>query len=274
MLNHTRQMLAKNNNVIICSRSEPDIQKSLNKLRKISPNCICDGIPADVTKFPDMQRLAEFSVQKLGEIDVWINNAGSVAYQRKTIMDLDPKDIEQVVQTNLLGTIFGCKAAIEVMRSQNKRGHIFNMDGAGVDGGPTDKFAAYGATKRAIPQLTKSLNKEIRDSGISSVTVHNLSPGMVLTDLLLSESTPVVRRFFNVLAEEPQTVADFLVPRILEVEGTSPVYIRFLTNADALRRIVTGFPQVLVGGRFFDAEGNRVKVPGAEYNDQNVRIDL
>ena len=267
-------MVSRNNNVVICSRNDADVQSSLHKLRKISSTSICEGIVADVSKYPDMQRLAAYSVEKLGDIDIWINNAGSVAYQRKTIMDLDPQDIQQVVNTNLLVTIFGCKAAIEVMKSQSKMGHIYNMDGAGVEGGPTDKFAAYGATKRSIPQLTKSINKELRDSGISSVTVHNLSPGMVLTDLLLSESTPVVRRFFNVLAEEPQTVAEFLTPRVLSVEGNTPVYIRYLTNADAFRRILTGFPQIVFGGRFFDAEGNRVRESEAEYNDRNVRIDL
>ena len=37
--------------------------------------------------------------------------------------------------------------------------HIFNMDGAGVGGNPTDGYAAYGATKRAMPQLTSSISK-------------------------------------------------------------------------------------------------------------------
>lgn len=42
--------------------------------------------------------------------------------------------------------------------------------------------------------------------------------GMVLTDLLLQGSSPVARRFFNVLAEEPDTVAQYLVPRIRAVQ--------------------------------------------------------
>jgi chlorophyll(ide) b reductase len=56
--------------------------------------------------------------------------------------------------------------------------------------------------------------------GLSSVGVHNLSPGLVLTDLLLKDSTPAARRFFNTLAEEPQTVAAALVPRIRAVQVT------------------------------------------------------
>ena len=47
--------------------------------------------------------------------------------------------------------------AIRVMREQSTGGHIFNMDGAGADGGATPRFAAYGATKRSLAQLSKSL---------------------------------------------------------------------------------------------------------------------
>ena len=43
------------------------------------------------------------------------------------------------------------------MREQSAGGHIFNMDGAGDDGGATPRFAAYGAPKRSLAQLSKSL---------------------------------------------------------------------------------------------------------------------
>lgn len=72
------------------------------------------------------------------------------------------------------------------MREQEAGGHIFNMDGAGADGSPTPRFAAYGATKRGLVQLSKSLQAELKMLGISNVGIHNLSPGMVTTDLLMS----------------------------------------------------------------------------------------
>jgi chlorophyll(ide) b reductase len=72
------------------------------------------------------------------------------------------------------------------MREQNRGGHIFNMDGAGADGNATPRFAAYGATKRSLAQFTKSLQAELKMQGIKKVVVHNLSPGMVTTDLLMT----------------------------------------------------------------------------------------
>jgi chlorophyll(ide) b reductase len=50
--------------------------------------------------------------------------------------------------------------AIRVMKSQ-KAGHILNMDGAGADGSPTPRFAAYGATKRSLAHLGASLSAEL-----------------------------------------------------------------------------------------------------------------
>ncbi len=47
------------------------------------------------------------------------------------------------------------------MKDQDRGGHIFNMDGAGADGNATPSFAAYGATKRCLSQLGKSLQAEL-----------------------------------------------------------------------------------------------------------------
>lgn len=72
------------------------------------------------------------------------------------------------------------------LQDQSRGGHVFNMDGAGADGNATPRFAAYGATKRSLAQLGKSLASELKMLKISNVGIHNLSPGMVTTELLLS----------------------------------------------------------------------------------------
>lgn len=110
------------------------------------------------------------------------------------------------------------QAAIKAMRRQKGGGHIFNMDGAGADGNPTPRFAAYGATKRSVGQLNKSLEAELKLVANNRVGIHNLSPGMVTTELLMSGAdTPQSKFFINCLAETPDVVAKYLVPRIRDV---------------------------------------------------------
>jgi hypothetical protein len=56
--------------------------------------------------------------------------------------------------------------------------------------------------------------------------VHNLSPGLVLTGLLLDGASPAARRFFNALAEEPETVAAALAPRMRAVQARAALFPR------------------------------------------------
>ncbi len=61
---------------------------------------------------------------------------------------------QEVVSTNLLGSIYGSRAAMRVMRTQQPPGgKIFLMDGQGANGGATPKNAAYGSSKHALVQL-------------------------------------------------------------------------------------------------------------------------
>lgn len=88
------------------------------------------------------------------------------------------------------------------MKDQPAGGHLFNMDGAGADGSATPRFAAYGATKRSLAQLGKSLEAELKMQKIGNVGIHNLSPGMVTTNLLMSgANTPTAKFFVNCLGE-------------------------------------------------------------------------
>ncbi|KAH9769301.1 chlorophyll(ide) b reductase NOL [Citrus sinensis] len=140
--------------------------------------------------------------------------------------------------------------AMKMMREQPRGGHIFNIDGAGSDGRPTPRFAAYGATKRSVVHLTKSLQAELQMQDVKNVVVHNLSPGMVTTDLLMSGATTKQAKFFiNVLAEPADVVAECLVPKIRSIAAsgsTKPTYLRFLTGVKAYSQI---FSRIAFGAR-------------------------
>jgi len=177
-----------------------------------------------VSEAEDVKRLCDFAADNLGVVDIWINNAGTNAYSFKPLVETDAGDLKEVVETNTLGLMFCMKEAINLMRSQKRGsdeevvGHIFNMDGAGTSGSATPRFAAYGATKRAIVQLNKSLQAELEMLNIDNVVLHMLSPGMVTTELLMAGSDTKIAKFMiNALAEQPDEVAGYLVPRVRRV---------------------------------------------------------
>lgn len=106
----------------------------------------------------------------------------------KPFLEADAEDLVAVTRTNLLGALLCTRAATAAIARQSRPGHVFNMDGAGADGGATPMYAAYGATKAGIAHVMGSVAAEAEAAGMH-VGVHTLSPGMVLTNLILDGAT-------------------------------------------------------------------------------------
>ncbi|CAN0901576.1 Probable chlorophyll(ide) b reductase NYC1, chloroplastic [Linum grandiflorum] len=214
------------------------------------------GIACDVCDPSDVKKLADFAVKEFGSINLWINNAGTNKGFRP-LLQFSDEDITQIVSTNLVGSILCTREAMRVMENQPKGGHIFNMDGAGSGGSSTPLTAVYGATKCGLRQLQTSLLKESKKS---KVGVHTASPGMVLTELLLSGSTLKNKQMFNIICELPETVARTLVPRMRVVKGSGKA-INYLTPPRILLALVTAW---LRRGRWFDDKGRALYAAEAD----------
>ena len=108
-------------------------------------------------------------------VDILVNSAGITGPNVK-LWDYPPDDWVQVQQVNLNGLFFCCREIVPLMRSQNY-GRIVNIASvAGKDGNPN--ASAYSASKAAVIGLTKSLGKELADTGIR---VNCVTPAAVKT---------------------------------------------------------------------------------------------
>ncbi|XP_027107346.1 chlorophyll(ide) b reductase NOL, chloroplastic-like isoform X1 [Coffea arabica] len=245
-----KEFLKAGDNVIICSRSADHVESAIQSLKMEPGKQHVWGTTCDVRAANNVKNLVAFAQEKLKYIDIWINNAGSNAYSYKPLAEASDEDLMEVVSTNTLGLMICCREAIKMMLNQSRGGHVFNIDGAGSDGRPTPRFAAYGATKRSVVHLTKSLQAELQMQDVKNVVVHNLSPGMVTTDLLMSGADTKQAKFFiNILAEPAEVVARYLVPNIRSIPisgSTKPTYIRFLTGWKAYSQI---FSRIAFGAR-------------------------
>ncbi|KAL3130994.1 hypothetical protein ABBQ38_000318 [Trebouxia sp. C0009 RCD-2024] len=255
-----REFLRSGDKVFITSRTVAGVQSVVADMRaEVGPGVVMDGTDCNVSSSASVARLAAYAKSKLGRIDVWINNAGySGSFQ--AFVDSSPEQLQQVVSTNMVGTLLCTRAAMQVMQNQTGGGHIFNMDGAGADGMPTPQYAAYGATKAGIAHLMKSLKAE---ASSKTVGVHTLSPGMVLTNLLLEGATLENKQIFNILCEQPETVAAYLVPRVRTVVArqSSSSYIKYLTIPRALGKFLTAPTKA---NKYFNKQGEPVYLPERE----------
>ncbi len=199
-------------------------------------------IPCDIQKKASLQNLWDAALKKWERIDIWINNAGQNT-PHVFAWETGETYTENVIKTNITGMIFGSQIAATGMLKQ-KEGAIYSMEGLGSNNMIQPKTILYGTTKRALTYFMKGLAKELEGTG---VIAGRLSPGMMLTDFITKnpdgEKSEVMadekfRKIFNILADRPETVAKFFVPRILSNTKNS-AQITWLTNRKATWRFIT-----------------------------------
>lgn len=274
------ELVAQGHWVVICDIKDPETAVQAIRQKHEGGVGRIFGTTTDVSDSESVEALAAFAQTQIGTVHYWVNNAG-INGGRRSFLDVPISVVEAVVKVNLIGVLLCTQVAIKLMQQQKGvESHIFNTVGSGVKGGGTPGYACYGATKRGLPQLTDSLVKELED-GVQGydkkppppgkVNVHTLSPGMVFTDLLLDDSTPELRKFpFGVLAAQPAEVAEDLVPKILAVRGNGQK-VEFLTTDRVLEKF---FKRFVLGEKseYIDDDGNVIKMPGAQYADNGVRL--
>lgn len=204
--------------VVISGRNSTDLQRTLQQLQHRFPAALIHAVTCDVTQIHEVQTLWDEAIQQFGAVQIWINNAGSCT-AILDFKDLAAADIQTVVQTNILGSMFGSQVALNGMMAQGY-GQIFNMEGWGTRGEWSAGMTTYATTKRAVGYFSQALFKETKQTNIQ---VGTLSPGMVATDLLVSswqngnvQHWNKMKRLFLFIIDPPEVVCRYLAQRILE----------------------------------------------------------
>lgn len=130
------------------------------------------AVETDVSEREQVEALADTALREFGRIDIWINNAGVATYGR--FNDCPMEEHEQVIRTNLLGTMYGSRAALEQFRRQGS-GTLINVASfAGISSFPYG--GSYDASKHGIRGLDAALRQELQVNGEESIHVCTVSP--------------------------------------------------------------------------------------------------
>jgi len=138
------------------------------------------ALPADVGDRAAVEGAVDAVRARFGRLDLVVNAAGVARHV--LFKDHDPADIEQLVRTNLLGTIWVCKAALPVLRATGG-GAIVNVSSVAGKLGQPDE-AVYAATKFGVTGLSESIGYELAPLGIHVLTVY---PALVRTEMFTPE---------------------------------------------------------------------------------------
>ncbi len=162
-------------NILIANRN---LEQAESAAQSISENFAVRayGISVDVTDLSQAQSMAQFSLDKLGGIDILINNAGINI--RGAIDELSAEEFRQVQTTNVDG-VWNCAKAVTPHMKSQQSGKIINLASTlGMVG--LSNRTPYASSKGAVVQMTRALGLELATHGIN---VNAICPGPFLTEM-------------------------------------------------------------------------------------------
>jgi 3-oxoacyl-[acyl-carrier protein] reductase len=134
-------------------------------------------VQVDISSETDVEAARSATNAAGGDIDILVNSAG-ITGPNTTVSEYPPEAWDEVMRINLRGTFLCCRALAPQMRERGY-GRIVNIASiAGKEGNPN--ASAYSASKAGVIALTKSLGKELAQTG---VTVNCITPAAVRTPI-------------------------------------------------------------------------------------------
>lgn len=186
--------------VVLAARSEDDLRQAAGECEQAGGQAL--AVPTDVGDEAAVQELARRAVERFGRIDIWVNNAGVMAYGH---FEQTPSEVyDRIIRTNLLGEIYGSRAAMASFRTQ-RAGVLVNV--ASLWGRITSPYVTpYVVSKFGVRAFSECLRQGLRDAE-GSEDIH------VCTILPESIDTPIFRHAGNYTGRQVRAVPPIAGPQ-------------------------------------------------------------
>jgi short-subunit dehydrogenase len=170
-----REFASRGTRLGLLSRNHDQLQELAAELRQ-QHGVQVEAATLDVCEHNSVQPIMQGMMQRLGQVDVVIANAGVTG--RRRAGDGNVTEDRRVIETNLLGAIAVIDAAVAHFRQQ-QGGHVVGISSISAFRGIPGS-GAYSASKAALTNYLDALRMELADKNIAVTVVH---PGFVKTDI-------------------------------------------------------------------------------------------
>lgn len=162
-------------NVVLAARDEEALEELADFCKSLGGKA--HYVPTDTSREEDMNALAQEAYSKFGKIDTWVNNAAVTIFGHFDEIPTD--DFKQVLDTNLLGYVYGARAAVRQFRKQGY-GTLINVSSmVGIIGQPYS--LPYSISKFGIRGLSISLDQELENE--KDIHVCSVLPAVIDTPI-------------------------------------------------------------------------------------------
>src|SRR3954452_21467603 len=168
---------------------------------------------------PESHKRAAAAAAERGPLKVWVNNAGILKTEK--IWDHADDDVRLMIEVNLLATVWGARAALEVMRSDPAGCHIINMASM-ASFGPVPGLGVYAATKHGVLGFTESLQGDLELAKVP-IRVHAVCPDLVDTGMMRehADNPAYALGFSGTKIYTPEEISDEIV-KLLDSDRIVP----------------------------------------------------
>lgn len=167
--------------VVLADIEEQALEKAVAELKERNFDVI--GLKTDVSRWDQIQQLAEATMDTYGKVNVVHNNAGVVV--SGPVEELTIADWEWCLGVDLWSVIYGIKAFVPLMKSSGEEGHVVSTAStAGIQAAST--IAPYNVAKFGVVAISETLRQELKTDN-SPVSASVLCPGAVNTQIVTSD---------------------------------------------------------------------------------------
>src|SRR3954447_10538098 len=185
--------------LVLAARSTETLEEAAAECRQAGAETLVRQ--TDVTAEEQVQALARAAVERFGRVDTWVNNAGVIAYGH--FEDMPSEVFDGVIRTNLLGQVYGARAALAQFRRQGS-GVLINL--SSVWGRVTSPYVVpYVVSKHGIRAFSECLREGLA-ADRDAREIH------VCTVLPESVDTPIFQHAANYCGQEAKPVSPIVSP--------------------------------------------------------------
>jgi short-subunit dehydrogenase len=215
--------------MVLAARNEEALAELAAQVERLGGQA--EVVITDVADSEQVDRLAQRAVERFGRIDTWVNNAAVSVYA--TVEQLEPEEMERLLSVNLLGQMYGAKAAIRHMKPSGE-GTIINI-GSALSERAIPLQSAYVASKHGVRGFTEALRLELmhENAGIEVVLI-----------LPSSINTPLFNFARSKLGVQPMPVPPVYEPRVVAEA------ICYAAEHGGREIVVGGWGKLLIAGQW------------------------
>ena len=186
--------------VIVAARGEDGLASLVSEIE--SRGGTAKAVKADVSDPDAVEMVAEQAVLTYGRIDTWVHLSAVIVFS--TFEETTVEEMKRIIDVNLLGQMYGARAALPRLRQQGRGAFISVSSGTGIVSLPLE--STYSASKHGVVGFLDSLRLELMRAG-APIAVTNIMPSAV--------NTPIFNTALTRLGVKPRPIPPVYEPRVV-----------------------------------------------------------